>query len=100
MLVNFNVPNSTIATFDAICRYIERSRTSVIVELIERFIIDGGGEQALSRRKLNDLKKAAAEKAEFEPKLDQDYECLLGWSSEFEDPDADDILEWYRESDT
>lgn len=40
ILTNFNAPHSTRARFDEVCRASGRTRTSVLVELMERYIID------------------------------------------------------------
>ena len=39
ILINFNVPISTKTRFDAICQISARTRTSVLVELMNDFIL-------------------------------------------------------------
>jgi hypothetical protein len=39
ILINFNVPISTKTRFDAICQVSARTRTSVLVELMNDFIL-------------------------------------------------------------
>ena len=41
-LTNFNVPSSIKTRFDAVCRASGRTRTSILVELMERFIVQQG----------------------------------------------------------
>ena len=38
-LANFNVPDRTLVRFDALCRAIGRSRTRVLIDLMEDFIL-------------------------------------------------------------
>lgn len=41
-LTNFNVPDTVRQRFDYICGLSSRTRTSVLIELMERYIIDQG----------------------------------------------------------
>lgn len=42
ILTNFNVPPNTRLSFDRLCQMVGRSRTSVLVELMEDFILNKG----------------------------------------------------------
>ena len=42
VLTNFNVPSSTRSKFDQICQMTGRTRTSVLVELMEDYVLTKG----------------------------------------------------------
>lgn len=44
VLVNFNVPNSTKHRFDKVCQLSGRTRTSVLVELMNTYVTTKGAE--------------------------------------------------------
>lgn len=48
-LINFNVSTATKHRFDEICRVNGRTRTSVLVEMMEKYVLEQG--QALAKRR-------------------------------------------------
>lgn len=61
LLTNFNVPVELKARFDAVCQASSRTRTSVLVELMERYVIDQSEALAERRQRLNMLDQTIAE---------------------------------------
>ena len=54
-LTNFNVPSDTRRRFDAICHASGRTRTSVLVELMEQFILNQGPLLAERAKRLQEV---------------------------------------------
>jgi hypothetical protein len=54
-LTNFNVPISTRKRFDAICHASGRTRTSVLVELMTRYVLEEGRRLVERQKELGDL---------------------------------------------
>lgn len=42
VLTNFNVPTSTRSKFDQLCQMTRRTRTSVLIELMEDYVLTNG----------------------------------------------------------
>jgi len=70
-LTNFNVPHALKARFDAVCQASSRTRTSVLVELMERYVVDQIEALSDRRQRMNQLDQTIAEilgsKAMFDP---------------------------------
>jgi hypothetical protein len=54
-LTNFNVPITTRRRFDAICHASGRTRTSVLVELMTRYVLEEGRRLVERQKELGDL---------------------------------------------
>lgn len=51
-LINFNAPNSTRLRFDKVCQLVGRTRTSVLVELMNGYILTKGNEITATNHKM------------------------------------------------
>lgn len=60
VLVNFNVPNSTKHRFDKVCHLTGRTRTSVLVELMNGYILSQSDHLNLLSSRLDQIDQALA----------------------------------------
>lgn len=60
VLVNFNVPNSTKHRFDKVCHLTGRTRTSVLVELMNGYILSQSDHLNLLSNRLDQIDQALA----------------------------------------
>ncbi len=51
-LINFNAPNSTRQRFDKVCQLVGRTRTSVLVELMNGYILTKANEITANNQKM------------------------------------------------
>lgn len=51
-LINFNAPNSTRLRFDKVCQLVGRTRTSVLVELMNGYILTKANEITANNHKI------------------------------------------------
>lgn len=51
-LINFNAPNSTRLRFDKVCQLVGRTRTSVLVELMNGYILTKANEITANNQKI------------------------------------------------
>jgi hypothetical protein len=61
ILTNFNVPAHIRQRFDAVCHASGRTRTSVLVEMMERYVIDQSKALACKARQLGDADRIIEE---------------------------------------
>lgn len=60
ILINFNVPNSTKHRFDKVCHLTGRTRTSVLVELMNGYILSQSSHLNLLSDRLDRIDQALA----------------------------------------
>jgi predicted DNA-binding protein len=60
VLVNFNVPNSTKYRFDKVCHLTGRTRTSVLVELMNGYILSQSDQLSLLSNRMDRIDQALA----------------------------------------
>jgi hypothetical protein len=51
-LINFNAPNSTRLRFDKVCQLVGRTRTSVLVELMNGYVLTKANEITVNNQKI------------------------------------------------
>lgn len=61
-LINFNLPKSTKDRFDEMCRLSERTRTSVLVDMIDSFILVKGIQLEEENKTLKKVDQAISER--------------------------------------
>lgn len=69
-LINFHIRNELKEQLDASCHILNRSRTSVLIDLIEAFIIDSESKIAQETKRKLDLQEAATKALRFKGFLD------------------------------
>lgn len=94
-LVNFNISHSLLTQFDLLCRHIGKTRTATLIEIIESFIIDRGGEHGDRQRTLAALEVELLKEIELDRILRQEDDPVSFSCDELYEDSRNDWLNDY-----